>query len=94
MATSVGGVRHVIRDGETGRLCPPGEAEALATALSRTLTDQPAAVSMGAAGRRYAAATFGNRRLVDAISDLYRDLLGGRSRQMTGAPRHRPIPRC
>ena len=41
-ARRVGGVRERVRDGETGLLVPPGDAEALASAIEETWED-PAA---------------------------------------------------
>lgn len=40
VATDVGGVRDVVRDGETGLLTPPEDAPALARAILRILQDQ------------------------------------------------------
>ena len=39
VATRVGGLQEVIRDGHNGLLCPVGEAAPLAACLSRVLTD-------------------------------------------------------
>ena len=39
LATSVGGVAEVVRDGENGLLVAPGDAEALAAAVGRYLAD-------------------------------------------------------
>ncbi len=51
LATAVGGVPEQVRDGETGRLVPPGDVDALADALA-ALTDDPDRLrAMGLAGR-------------------------------------------
>jgi glycosyltransferase involved in cell wall biosynthesis len=39
IATSVGGVPEVVRDGENGLLVPPGDADALAAAIRRLLQE-------------------------------------------------------
>jgi glycosyltransferase involved in cell wall biosynthesis len=39
IATSVGGVPELVRDGENGLLVPPGDAEALAQAIRRLVAD-------------------------------------------------------
>lgn len=52
VASAVGDLQSVVVDGETGRLCPPGDARALAAALEEVLADPERAARMGAAGRR------------------------------------------
>lgn len=51
VATAVGGVPEVVRDGETGWLVPPRDRSALAGALSEALSDPCRADGYGAAGR-------------------------------------------
>lgn len=50
VATRVGDIPAVVRDGVSGLLVPPGDPEALARALIRLLTDPEAARTMGEAG--------------------------------------------
>jgi glycosyltransferase involved in cell wall biosynthesis len=76
VATDVGGVRSVVRDGVSGWLVPPGDVARLADALSRLLADPAERRRMGAAGRADVAHRFGEERLVGDIRMLYRDLLG------------------
>jgi glycosyltransferase involved in cell wall biosynthesis len=40
IATSVGGVPEVVRDGENGLLVAPGDSQALAQAIARLLSDE------------------------------------------------------
>ena len=49
VASRVGGVGDVIEDGETGFLVEAGDAEALAAALTRTISDRELAARLGAA---------------------------------------------
>jgi glycosyltransferase involved in cell wall biosynthesis len=51
VATAVGGIPELVRDGETGRLVPPADAAALAQAILDVLRDRPRAVAMARAGR-------------------------------------------
>ncbi len=75
VASRVGGIPEVVRDGETGLLHPPGDAAALADAL-RALLINPARIrEMGAAGRRRAHAEFSLVRHVGRVQDLYDRLL-------------------
>jgi len=46
VATDVGGVRDIVVDGETGLLVPPEDADQLAAALERVLTDDALARSL------------------------------------------------
>jgi glycosyltransferase involved in cell wall biosynthesis len=52
VASEVGDVPAAVPHGEAGLLVPPGNAEALAAALSRLLTAPVEAKRMGDAGRR------------------------------------------
>ncbi|MFP5378749.1 MAG: glycosyltransferase [Vicinamibacteria bacterium] len=55
VATSVGGMREVIADGESGLLVPHGDPAALASAVGRVLADDALAARLSAGGRRLAA---------------------------------------
>jgi glycosyltransferase involved in cell wall biosynthesis len=52
VGSRVGGIPDVVADGETGVLVPPGDADALADALVRVLSDPELAARLGAEGRR------------------------------------------
>lgn len=56
VASAVGGVPEIVKDGETGWLVPPAQPEALADAIARVLAD-PAATARVAAGARALAET-------------------------------------
>ncbi len=51
VASDTGGIPEVVRDGENGLLCPPGDAAAFAAALDALLADASLRRRMGAAGR-------------------------------------------
>lgn len=55
VASRVGGIPDVVADGETGILVPPGDAQALADALVRVLTDRAFAERLGAEAHRRVA---------------------------------------
>lgn len=71
VATAAGGIPEAVDDGVTGRLVPPRDAEALATALLGVLADPAAAAAFGAAGRARFAARFSTERMVDATLAVY-----------------------
>jgi glycosyltransferase involved in cell wall biosynthesis len=56
VAADVGDIHHCVRDGETGWLYPPGDVEALASALAAVLANPAAAVRIAVAGREHVRA--------------------------------------
>jgi glycosyltransferase involved in cell wall biosynthesis len=76
VATDVGGVRHVVQDGETGWLCGPGDPEALARLLRRAVSESQLATRLAEEGRRRVAERFGRARMVSDYLALYSQLLG------------------
>ena len=74
VATSVGGVPFVVRDGATGWLVPPGDPAAVAEALQAALADPAEGSRRSAAGRAEVLARFNSARLVADIRSLYREL--------------------
>ena len=55
VATSVGGMPHLIRDGESGVIVPPDDPEAMANAIGRVIGDPALARKLGNAGAEVAA---------------------------------------
>lgn len=74
VATRVGGVESVVRDGESGRVVGRDPNE-LATAVGAYLRDPSACARAGACGREHVLANFSLERLVDDMEQLYRRLL-------------------
>jgi len=76
VASPVGGVPRVVRDGETGFLVPHGDPGMLADRLARLLGDADLRHRLGANARRDALARF----TLDSVSrrtlDVYREVLG------------------
>jgi glycosyltransferase involved in cell wall biosynthesis len=54
VATDVGGVRHLLRDGHTGLLVPDDDVEAMARAIVRLVEEPPLAERLSANGRELA----------------------------------------
>jgi L-malate glycosyltransferase len=72
VATRVGGVTEIMRDGETGFLKRLGDVKGIAAAV-RTLASDPArAARMGEAARIRAEQEFSSRKSVEQYLDLYR----------------------
>ncbi len=72
------GVAEVNRDGETGRIVPPGDADALAAALAELLAAPATARAWGEAGRARVGARFGREAMLAALEAWYADARAGR----------------
>jgi glycosyltransferase involved in cell wall biosynthesis len=70
VASDVGGIPEVVRDGVTGRLVPPDDARALADAVIGLMDDPGRAAGLGAAARA-GVERYSIDRMVDAFERLY-----------------------
>ena len=75
VATRVGGVPDVVRDGEDGFLVEPGDVEQLAARLAQLARDPELRERMGHAGRERVLPRYAVDRLIDDVDRLYRELL-------------------
>ncbi len=75
VATRVGGVPDVVRDGETGVLVSPNNPEALGAAIVALLRDPERAERLGRNGRERVMPRFDVLRLITDIERLYLDAL-------------------
>jgi glycogen(starch) synthase len=76
VATSVGGLRDLVVNGETGVLVPSGDPAALRTALDRLLADRELRRRLGTAGRERAQRHFSWQAVTDATLDVYAEAVG------------------
>jgi sugar transferase (PEP-CTERM/EpsH1 system associated) len=83
VSTRVGGVGEVVEDGTTGLLAAAGDEDVLAQHVLALAADPHRAREMGRLGQARAEAFFSERGMHDRYSELYRELLRGRS---TGEP--------
>lgn len=70
VATNVGSVGEVVRDGVTG-LLGPCDADELAVRAARLLVDEPLRREMGMRARMWTERSFGAARLVSDITGVY-----------------------
>jgi len=82
VATDAGGVPEIVIPGETGLLVPPGDATAMAQAVTALLEDPSRCSRFGAAGRGRVETKFSLARHVAAIEALYAELLDAGPRAM------------
>lgn len=77
VATAVGGHLDTVDDRVTGRLVPPGDADALAVAAAELLASPRVRAAYGEAGRRRVLARYGWTSVAAATEEVYRDVLAG-----------------
>ncbi len=75
VATDVGGVPDVVRDGVDGFLVAPGDVDAMADRLARLAADADLRRRMGEAGSASVRERYSVERLLDDVDRLYRSLL-------------------
>jgi len=73
IASDVGGIPDVVKDGETGLLVPEKNPEKLAEAMVRILTDPALAARLGQAGREFQRSYFDWDRITDSLIAEFRD---------------------
>jgi glycosyltransferase involved in cell wall biosynthesis len=78
VATNVGSVSEVVRDGETGLLAPPLNPEALAAGIVSVLQRADLGRELASAGRRLIEDRYRLDAMLDRLDALYDDLVRGR----------------
>jgi glycosyltransferase involved in cell wall biosynthesis len=78
VASNVGGIPEVIRDGQTGILVPPGDPHSLARAINQLLADKQKRLNMSEAARAWIKDKFKPQDMADAVSSLYQELVSNR----------------
>ncbi|MGH9309516.1 MAG: glycosyltransferase [Vicinamibacterales bacterium] len=71
VATSVGGTPEIVDHSRTGVLVRPGDAAALAAAITAVLADPAAAATMAVAARAYVEANHGWPQIIGEYERLY-----------------------
>ena len=75
VATRVGGVPEVVKDGVTGLLSPSGDAKALAANLLRLFRHPEEAQRMGRRGQQWVEQNFSLRMMVEKTNQVYEEVL-------------------
>jgi len=76
IATAVGGVPEVVKDGISGLLVPPQDIQALSNAMVRLADDSSLREGMGKEGRKRALEWFDINLIVRQYEELYLKVLG------------------
>ena len=74
VATAVGDVPTVVRDGETGVLVPPERVELLASAIIELLQNPEGRAQFGASARKLIEQEFSANRMAAEYLDLYQEI--------------------
>jgi len=74
VATCVGGIPFVVKEGETGLLVEPNQPQSLAEAFLRLRQDVALRNDMGFRGKSRAAAEFSGEGYLQRVNDLYQRL--------------------
>jgi glycosyltransferase involved in cell wall biosynthesis len=73
VASRVGGIPDLVRDGETGYLVPPADEKGLADGIKKLLDDPDKAKQMGLRGQAHCQ-QFSLKAMIQKLDDLYSDL--------------------
>jgi glycosyltransferase involved in cell wall biosynthesis len=79
VATTVGAVPDMVTEGETGRLVPPGNAAALATAIDGMLAHPAKCRDMGDEAQRHAVRFHHANAVLPRVADLYEQVAARRT---------------
>lgn len=71
VASDVGGNSELVKDGKTGRLVPPGDAGAFATAIRQILADHAQSQEMARAAQENVTSNYSLESMVDKTIALY-----------------------
>jgi glycosyltransferase involved in cell wall biosynthesis len=80
VASAVGGIPELVADGVTGRLVPPGDADALATAVTALVSDVDGARRMGRLAWQRARESHDPDVHVDALVRCYEEVRAAAAR--------------
>jgi glycosyltransferase involved in cell wall biosynthesis len=89
VATRVVGTEETVRDGETGFLVEFGDAAAFAERVARLAGDPALCRALGARGREVVEQEFDEKRIVESLATIYRQLL-----RQKGLPAHAARPQA
>jgi len=75
IGSKIGGIKYVIKEGETGLLVPPGDPNELANAMERLLDDERLAKKMGSKGRKMVQENYTWDKIVKMTGRVYREAI-------------------
>jgi glycosyltransferase involved in cell wall biosynthesis len=75
IASAMGGLNEIIKQGETGFLVPPNDIGALAGKMKELLSDPEKAREMGESGRNVAVSRFNLARQCEEFATIYQEMV-------------------
>ncbi|MEI7831933.1 MAG: glycosyltransferase family 4 protein [bacterium] len=75
VVTRIGGLEEFAQDGDNALVVAPGDAQQLADAVSRLLSDEDLNRQIGMRGHDYALKTFALPQLAQKLNDIYNSIL-------------------
>ena len=75
VASDIGGIPDIVKDGANGILFPPRDVNAMAEAIIKLLSDRELRRKMGNEGKKQTSPAYGTSGMVEKIEGLYEDLL-------------------
>jgi len=78
IASDLGGMTELVKQGERGLLAPPGDGQGLAGAMKRLWDDPAWAVEMGHQGQEYARQRHSAQTHYRNLEEIYQETLGNR----------------
>lgn len=75
VATNVGGVPEVVKNGKTGILIEPNNAKAMANAIQYLLDNEDIRRRYGEEGRKWVVENFSNETVVGKLVQIYEELI-------------------
>jgi glycosyltransferase involved in cell wall biosynthesis len=93
IASDVGGVKELVKDGETGFLIPRGDLHTMIDRIGRVVEEPVLRITMGKKNRRYFLEHFTYDRLLAKTTDVYREVAKRvERREQKGSLRRHSLP--
>jgi glycosyltransferase involved in cell wall biosynthesis len=87
IASAAGGIVDIVSDNGTGILVPPGDADALANAISRAMNEPGQLARIASEGTRFAERAFGWDAIVSNLRKVYKSAIEHRRASYSGSTR-------
>jgi glycosyltransferase involved in cell wall biosynthesis len=86
IATRVGAIPRVVKDGETGLLVDPGDVNGLRNALAQLLSDSDFCSRLGSAGHEWVSRSYTSEAMALKYRQMYEEVLGAPAVAAVPAP--------